>query len=230
MKKIEAVIFDIDGTLYPLDDKDESDIRTSKLGKTIESNCIRYFQNQFKLEAEAAKAIFIDLRERYKGQVSLAVEKEFGLSRSEYFAFTWDFPVQDFVDKNVELVKSLQQLSIQAGILTAAPKVWAERVLEFLQIRTIFGEVVFTGDPDIRKPNPQAFQQVADFLKLDPTQILAVGDQEETDILPAKSLGMKTLRIAGQGQSNSKTVSTQADFIAPDIVTALKLLKKKGII
>jgi putative hydrolase of the HAD superfamily len=101
--------------------------------------------------------------------------------------------------------------------------VWAERVLQFLQIRQLFGQALFTGDPDIRKPSPEAFQQLADHWQLEPSQIVAIGDQEKTDILPAKTLGMLTVRIANQ-------VESEADFQAPNVLAALEILKQEGIL
>ena len=160
---------------------------------------------------------------RYNHSVSLAVEKEHGIPRSEYFAATWNLPVESFVVPNPLLVETLKRLNVQSGVLTAAPRIWAERVLEALQVREIFGQALFTGDPDTRKPDPKAFEQFVDLWKLDPEEILSIGDQEFSDILPAQAIGMKTLRIA-------KNAQTQAEWTAPDVISALKLLQKKGIL
>ena len=223
MKKIEAIIFDMDGTLYSFDEENESQFTSSRFGKEIRANCIRFFKERFSLTSDDAEDMYQDLSRRYNGEVSLAVEKEFGIDRSEYFVFTWNLEAEEFIDTNELLLPTLQELTIRSGVLTAAPRVWAEKALAFLQIRTLFGDALFTGDPNIRKPDPEAFQQLARFWKLKPSQILAIGDQEQTDILPAKSLGMHTLRIATQAE-------TEADYMAPDIITAIALLKEKGII
>lgn len=223
MKKIEAIIFDMDGTLYSFDERNESQFTSSQFGKQIRANCVRFFEERFGLSSHDAESMYQDLSERYNGEVSLAVEKEFGIDRSEYFAFTWNLVAEEFIATNELLLPTLQKLSVLSGVLTAAPKVWAERALTFLQIRQLFGEAIFTGDPDVRKPNPEAFLQLARFWDLKPSQILSIGDQEETDILPAKSLGMQTLRIATQAE-------TEADLMAADIITAIALLKEKGII
>lgn len=223
MKKIEAIIFDMDGTLYSFDERSESQFISSKFGKQIRTNCILFFKERFSLSSQDAENMYQDLSNKYNGEVSLAIEEQFGIDRSEYFAFTWDLVAEEFVSTNELLLPTLEQLTVFSGVLTAAPKVWAEKVLTFLNIRQLFGKALFTGDPDIRKPNPEAFLQLATFWNLDPSQILAVGDQEKTDVLPAKSLGMKTLRIAHKAE-------TVADLMAPDIITAIALLKEKGII
>jgi len=223
MNKIKAIIFDMDGTLYSFDDGNETQFTSSEFGRQIQLNCIRFFEINFGLSPNEAELLFQDFNMRYNGEVSFGVEKEFGIDRSEYFDFTWNLPVGRFITKSPVLVQTLQTLAVQSGVLTAAPKVWAEKVLSFLQIRGLFAEALFTGDLTVHKPDQQAFLQLAQFWNLEPTAILAIGDQEKTDILPAKSLGMQTLRIA-------KRADTQADFMAPDIITAIALLKERGII
>lgn len=213
----------MDGTLYSFDEKNETEFTTSKFGTQIQANCVRFLQERFELSPSAAEDFYNELLSKHAGEVSLALEKYYGVDRGEYFTYTWDLPAEDFLVYNEEVLYALQELSIRVGVLTGAPRVWAERALAFLRIRELFGEAVFTGEPDIRKPNPEAFLQLARFWNLDPSQILAIGDQEHTDILPAKSLGMQTLRIA-------KQANTEADFSAPDIITAIALLQAKGII
>lgn len=223
MQKINAIIFDMDGTLYTFDDDTEVQFSSSKLGKQIRVNSVRFLREQLNLSSTRAEELYLDFFKRYKGELSLAVEKELGINRSDFFDLAWNVTASKFISRNKILAPTLQQLNVPSGVLTAAPKIWAKKALTFLQIRNVFGEAIFTGDPDIRKPNPEAFLQLSHFWNLKPSQVLAIGDQEETDILPAKSLGMKTLRIANQAE-------TKADFIAPDIITAIALLKEKGMI
>lgn len=220
---IKAVIFDMDGTLYSFDDSNESQFTSSRFGQKIRANCVRFFEERLGLSPKKAEIVYEDLKTRYNGEVSLAVEKEFGIDRGEYFAFTWNLEATEFVKSTGNIPTLLSELTIQSGVLTAAPRVWAERVLQFLQIRDLIGDALFTGDPDLRKPNPEAFMQLANFWGLNPEQIISIGDQEQSDILPAKAVGMKTVRIAKQAES-------AADFIAPNVVTAIQLLKKEGVL
>ncbi|MCD8507552.1 HAD family hydrolase [Candidatus Woesebacteria bacterium] len=223
MSTIQAIIFDMDGTLYAFDDNEESAFASSQFGQCIRANILSFLQKQCALSANDAEKKYLELQKQYAGHISLACEKELGVSRNEYFAATWNVPAERFLQYNDSLAQLLSGLSVRAGLLTAAPQVWTEKVLDFLQIRSLFGEAIFTGESDLRKPNPAAFLQLAQYWNLEPKAILAIGDQEQSDILPAKEIGMKTLRIAKHAQ-------TQADFIAPDIVSALNVLKKKGMV
>lgn len=221
--KIEAIIFDMDGTLYTFDKGEASVFTKSKFGAQIHDNCIRFFETKFNLSKKDAEVMYLDLKNRYQGEVSLAVEKEFGINRLEYFAQTWDLDPGEFMETSQELIVAIASLNIKSGILSAAPRVWVERVLNFLQLAPFFEPAIFTGDPDLRKPDPLAFQQLATFWELAPQSILAIGDQEETDILPAKSLGMMTARVG-------KDLTTVADFTAENIISLLNDLRQKDLL
>lgn len=223
MKKARAIIFDMDGTLYSFDQRRESHFSSSRFGQTIHENCIRFFQKQFSLDREKAERMYQDFKVRHNGEVSLGLEKEMGIDRQIYFAQTWDLNPEEFVRASQDLAQQLSRLTILTGVLTAAPRIWADKVLTFLAIKQQFEPAIFTGDPDIRKPDPQAFKQLADFWQLDPSEIISIGDQEQTDILPAKSLGMITARIG-------REVESVADIVAPDVIQTIALLKLKKII
>jgi HAD superfamily hydrolase (TIGR01549 family) len=223
MKKIEAIIFDMDGTLYFFDQKKESHFVSSKFGKTIEKNCVNFLAKEFSLAENQAVKFYQELKKRYQGEVSLGLEKDYGIDRSRYFAETWNLNAAEFIESSQELVEMFSLLTIKTGVLSAAPRIWVDRVLNYLAIRHFFEEAIFTGDPDIRKPDPQAFQQLSDFWKINPENIASVGDQETSDILPAKELGMTTVRI---GQE----IDTAADFLAKNAIQAVAILKKEGLL
>jgi FMN phosphatase YigB (HAD superfamily) len=223
MKKISAIIFDMDGTLYSFDNAVSQTFAASKLRNQIRENCVRFFEKRFSLTPDKALAMLQDLDDRYPEGTSLAVEKEYGVDRYEFFEQTWNILPDTLIAKNELLLPALQRLQIPVGVLTAAPRIWADKALAFLEIDQIFSNAVFTGEPDIRKPNSLAFQQLVDFWKLPPTEILAIGDQEESDIIPAKSLGMMTLKVGAMSASS-------ADFQAENVVSAIELLQTKGLI
>jgi HAD superfamily hydrolase (TIGR01549 family) len=223
MKKIEAIIFDMDGTLYSFDQRKESHFISSKFGQTIHDNCVTFLKNEFSLNKEGALQFYQELNERYHGELSLGLERDYDIDRSRYFAETWNLEASEFIEANEELVKMLSLLTVKTGVLSAAPKIWVDRVLNFLTIRQFFGKAIFTGDPDIRKPNHQAFQQLADFWKIAPEKIVSIGDQETSDILPAKKIGMSTVRIG-------REIDSTADFLAEDAIQAIAILKKEGLL
>lgn len=217
----EGIIFDMDGTLYSFDKGQVNTHSASSFGKAIMTKVTLFFQNEFSLTETEALKMFQEMNERHKGEVSLGLEKEFGIPRSRYFGITWDLDPSEFLEKDDVLIQTLSELEVQIGVLTAAPNIWTERVLEFMQLDRIFGSSVFTGEPDLRKPNPLAFMQLCEYWALDPNNIISIGDQEHSDILPAKSVGMTTVRIGSE-------VVTEADFLSADVHEALNELVALG--
>ncbi len=95
-------------------------------------------------------------------------------------------------------------------------------MLAHLNLNEAFGDAIYTGEPNLRKPNPQVFRLIADEFGINTSQAVSIGDQEESDIIPAKLIGMRTVRV-GFGE-------TKADYQAEDVIAAIELLKKEGFL
>ena len=224
MRKAKGIIFDMDGTLYQFKNDKDTAFTETQFMQRLHENAIAFFESHFGLGREAAIERYWDIRRRFDGEVSLGLEREHNISRADYFAVTWgDMKPAEFVAEDQQLLNSIEKIGIRRAVLSAAPMIWIDRVLEHLAVRGLFEPAIFSGDPDIRKPDPAAFMQVARFWGLQPYEIVSVGDIEKNDILPARQLGMVTVRIGTDPNS-------QADFMATDIHGAIELLKKENII
>lgn len=223
MKKspIEAIIFDMDGCLYPFDRGSGKVFGESMFGQSIKQKEIEFTAHQLNVSVGAATEINRDLKDRYDSHLSIGLEREFGLPREEFFDFTWNLEPPEFLDKQEGLGGALGGLTVRSALLSAAPRVWVDKALDHLDVSTMFGDAIFSGDADIRKPSLAAFEQVTDFLGCDPEHVTSIGDQDHTDILPAKKLGMTTVRIG-------TNIETEADFLATDVTEALTLLRESG--
>lgn len=222
MRNIEGIIFDMDGCLYPLDRGSGKTFGESNFGKDIKAKEIQFIQEHLHVDASEATHISNDIKNRHNRHLSLGLEREHGIHRGLFFAATWDLQPAVFIDKQPGLDSLLNAIPVKIGLLTAAPHVWATRVLDHLGVHSLFSPNITCGDQDVRKPDPAAFQQVADMLQLDPSNIVSIGDQEHTDIAPAQSLGMMTVKIGGD--------TTNADVLAPDIFDAINQLNNRGLL
>lgn len=72
-------------------------------------------------------------------------------------------------------------------------------VLRSYNIDKYFHKVIESAAVSIRKPDPQIFALGVDALGLSPQEILVIGDSYRKDIVPAHSLGCRTVWIKGQG-------------------------------
>jgi phosphoglycolate phosphatase len=221
MEKINAVIFDMDGTLYQF--PNGTTFSSSPLGEAVKENVTSFIAEEFKLQDDEARLKYRELQMQYDGEMSLGLEQEFSIDRMSFFEETWGIDPENVIVPEPNLKDELAQLSIRCALLTSAPRVWATRVLGYIDVINIFDDLIFTGEPDIRKPNPEAFRAIAKILGLDANQIVSIGDQEYSDIIPAKEVGMRTVRIG-------KNVQTDADFIAPNVRSALAILRQEGLL
>lgn len=223
MKTQYTFIFDMDGTLYQFD-KGQGDIFTSsQFSRDLENNIYNYFVTIKGISADEAISEYDRIKAIYKGEMSLGVEREYGIDRYEYFRNTWNLKPEEYIEKDTELPRTLEKIRGRMALLTAAPRIWAGNVLAYLDIENVFEGNIYSGELDVRKPNPLIFLRIANDLNVPPTNIFSIGDQEYSDIIPAKSIGMKTIRI---GSSDD----TVADYQADTVKSAICILQKEGFI
>lgn len=206
-------IFDLDGTLYRY--KGGLTFATSQFYADIKRNIFAFFENELAVPADRVPETYDRLKRDYNGHVSLAVEKEFGVGRARYFVATWNVPPEKYIEPNDDARAVLSALEGRVAVLTEAPRVWAEAALRFLNVYEFVQDTLFTGEPDVRKPSVEAFQQVGAALGVPFESIYSVGDQEESDIVLARSAGMRTIRVGGG--------ETSADFKVANVREILDL-------
>ena len=78
-------------------------------------------------------------------------------------------------------------------------------------IRELFTAVIISADTGYRKPNPLIFKKILDAMRLEPAEILFVGDTPIDDVLGSKGVGMHSAWIRTRGRELPEGVP------APDI-------------
>lgn len=86
-----------------------------------------------------------------------------------------------------------------------------------------FKEVVESAVVGVRKPDPKIFALGVEALKLQPHEVLVVGDSHDKDIAPAHSIGCHTIWIKGQGW-NDKEEPTDSPYASHTITTLTQIL------
>jgi len=216
-------IFDMDGTLYQLDKGRSRQFTASRFYADLKGYVYDFFMAKQNITRNLAIKEYERIINIYQGEVSLGVEAEYGIDRYEFFAGTWGkLNPAIYIETDEALPAIFSGLSGKIALLTSAPGVWATKVLAYLNLQEIFGSAIYTGEPDVRKPNPLIFQQIIDTFKVRPSRVFSIGDQEASDIIPARAVGLRTLRIGLD--------ETCADYQAKDIFTAINLLKRRGFL
>ena len=220
MKKAEAVIFDMDGTLYNF--PDELSFSQSPFGAQVRQNVQQFIGREFKLDDIQSVERYDVLSKRYDGEMSMGLEREFGIDRMRFFAETWNIEPSKFIDPVPGVRQAIESIDAKPILLSAAPRVWTDRALGFMALADVFEDRIFTGEPDIRKPNPAIFTKILDTYGLNADRVVSIGDQEYSDIAPAKRLGMIAVKIG--------ITETMADFAARDVVGAINILQGRSIL
>ena len=198
-------IYDMDGTLYQLDGANNG-FRGSSLEREVQKNALAFIKIQESCSDSEAQVV---LRQGLQDPVGLSrfLAGKYGITRDEYFNISWNINPEQIV-KNFENAVAVLQNNKQYNpegkmiLLTAAPNIWAKNVLAFLGVDNCF-EVQYTGEQFQSKE--EIFRMLAKRYK--PGRMISIGDQDETDILPAQKYGITTLKI-----NNPDYIEQMRDF------------------
>lgn len=218
-RKQKTIIFDMDGTLYPL----KAGFDKSEIAKLVLANTAAYLADQLKVSARKAQSILDGILRSYgTNSLSIKLEKEFGLNRAAYFTKVWDLPAERFIRPDKELRPLLLKLlpEFQLFLISDAPRIWIDKVLSVLRVRDVFGDGIYSGEGDVRKSTGNAFSKIVEERQIEPALCVSVGDKESADILPAKAVGMKTVYVSRQGKA-----TTEADAMIKDLNGLEQVLK-----
>lgn len=90
-----------------------------------------------------------------------------------------------------------------------------ETVLKDFKLDSIFPTIIESAVVGVRKPDPQIFRLGVDQLRMTPDNIVVIGDSYTKDIVPASSIGCKTIWLKNIGWEAYKGNET-ADHIISD--------------
>lgn len=189
LEDISVVIFDMDGTLYQLDGPDGKFIG-STLEQTVLANTRVFIRQKEKDITERAIDELMQVGLSDVIGISSVLAKRYGISRQTYFDTVWDIDPKNIVKKYedaCEVVDRLFMMEKKLILLTAAPKRWQKNVFDFLNLEKKFMRI-YTGEHFNAKK--EIFGNLIEEFAAD--ALLSIGDQEHTDIIPAKQFGMKT--------------------------------------
>jgi HAD superfamily hydrolase (TIGR01549 family) len=101
-----------------------------------------------------------------------------------------EIQLEDFYPDAILCLQSLKKAGFLVGISGNQPE-HTESILRDLEIPCDF--LASSASWGVEKPALEFFRRIVDLTKLEPYQIVYVGDRLDNDILPARALGMKTV-------------------------------------
>ena len=94
-------------------------------------------------------------------------------------------------------------------------------VLHDFQLDSFFPTIIESAVVGIRKPDPRIFSLGVDALNIEPDKVVVIGDSYDKDIVPARSIGCKTIWLKGLGWEEYR-----GDEIADVVIEDFGALKK----
>jgi len=92
-----------------------------------------------------------------------------------------------------------------------------KKLMELNNIEQYFSAYSFSDETGVSKPHAKAFSTILEQFEIIPQEAIHIGDIEKTDIIGAKSFGMKAIRFEGDKTGNfikNNPQNTIADFTA----------------
>ena len=189
--RLTTLLIDLDNTLYPAD---------SGLLQRVDARINDYLAEWLSLSQEETRA----LRRRYVetyGTTLQGLRAEHALDVDEFLAYAHDHvPLEEHLVIDTELDAALAAIALEKVVFTNAPRRWARRVLEFLQLTGHFRDVCDLEFMEYRsKPLPEAFHRVLVHLGRRPEECVLVDDTPR-NLEAAKELGIRTILIGDSAE------------------------------
>ncbi len=201
INQIKFLCFDVDGTLYR---------QVPAAWEAIQSQIYETVMEHRKCSpAEAQKYV----RRRYqKLGSSTKILNELGIDGREFFnrAFM-SIDLKKYVSPDLKITRLLKKLKLKyrLGIISNNSLQIVSKKLDAVGIPlNIFNPVVTTYELGVMKPDPDPFLKALELALVSPDEAVYIGDKEETDILGAKAVGMRTIMVWGESREADLSIPT----------------------
>ncbi len=204
MKQIDAVIFDIDGTLTATNQlifASFNHVANKYLNKTLtESEIISYFGPP---EDVIMEQMFGD------DQLS-AMEDYYKFYKNNHNNMA------DIFSGIKEVIIDLHKKDIPLGIFTGKGRKSALITLEQCGIEKYF-EIIITGDDvENHKPAPEGLNKIVDYFKVERENTLLIGDAPG-DIKAARGAGIKIASVVWESYDKEKVIKMNSDYLFENV-------------
>jgi putative hydrolase of the HAD superfamily len=202
---MDAIIFDLDNTLYPPE---------RELFSLIDVRINRYMREVVGIPAGEVDG----LRRRYWSEYGVTLQgliRHFGVDAEDYLEYVHDVDVAGRLTRDPELRLALESLPQRKAVFTNGSHGHARRVLDTLGLTDLFEEIFDIRVASYRpKPFPDPYHKVLECLALPASRCVMVEDSLD-NLRTAKELGMGTILVC--------TASAAADFVDARVPSAAQV-------
>ena len=214
-------IFDLDNTIYDI-----------KLGlfKKVSKRITNFIVSKYSLDMDEAKKI----QRKYYLEYGLTLRGlilEKNVNPEEFLDYVHDVEHPE-LKKDKYLKSKIEKLQGKKIIFTNATSKHAQKILNILEIRESFDQIIDIKDLDyIPKPDKRSYQKLLECLKVDKEQLKKSIFLEDTvkNLIPAKELGMTTVWIKNSTNKLDFTKNFKSiDYSFNNINEFLDQIKMRG--
>lgn len=222
MKKIEAIVFDFDGTLAELTiDFDEMKRRLKALGSA--------FLDPLPQKENVPALEWVDFIADCLAQDDPDLGKEFH-TRCRFLIITMEVEAArngKLFPFTCEILSSLRNSGIKTGIITRNT---ASAVRELVpEINNISDCFLSREDVENVKPHPEHLFKALAVIGVEPENALMVGDHP-MDIETGKRAGAMTAGVATGRLSVDELKKYEPDYVAANCAELMEVLEKQGLV
>lgn len=122
------------------------------------------------------------------------------------------------------LLKLLKNKGVKIYLLSNAQRAFTIDEIKRLHILKYFDGILLSSDFGYKKPSISIFEHLIKTYNLDCGESIYIGNDIRCDILPAKSLGLKTAYIRSNISPQSDEISKEADFATDNFYSLINFL------
>lgn len=191
MLNLQVYVFDMDGTLYGLDG-DNGSFSGSSLMLQVINNFVNFVAQKENCGIYKARKI-IEKATKDRTGISRVLAEKYNLTRNDIFEKTWNIDPKNIIRESEDAINAITLLK-QSGkrlfLLTSAPRIWMNNVLNELNLNGVFERKISGEDFQTKG---EIFESLVN--EFNPNSIISIGDQISTDILPARKFGINTFFV-----------------------------------
>ena len=164
---------------------------------------------------------FVDIFNDFKINVP-DFEEFIGIYKSVYFDFIQLSSVYNGVQSTIDFLASK---GIKISLLTTKAQEQAELILKHFDLYDKFDEVMGRRPGMAHKPSPEPLLKICEFLKIDASETLVVGDSE-MDIQCGKNARSKTCAVAYGYRTKEELQKSEPDFMVDNIIDIVYIVDR----
>lgn len=193
--EVEAVVFDLDGTLHQ---REPSIIRFARQmydDYSIDLSVDAWVAHYLKVDDRGYGGPTAGLFDRLVREFELPVDPDTLTNR--YRTTAWDEPAL-YADATAT-VGEIRSFGLKTAILTNGSQHSQNAKIENSGLTRHFDAIVISDVIGVKKPDPGAFDHVCRLLNVEPAATVMVGDSATHDIVGGKKAGLSTVWVRRVG-------------------------------